>query len=127
MFSVPLIIPLLFCTAAEKERGNKEEMVTEVSQHIERTVHASFIIVPEGYEIKAMVEGLTYAVDITFDKDGNYYIAEVDGPAYGTRPPRAPEARILKAAPNLKSEVFYDRIVPPPLHKDNQQHETEKN
>ncbi|NJW54409.1 hypothetical protein, partial [Salinimicrobium oceani] len=112
----PYFLILLFlvfsCKKAEEERGDEEEVISEVSQPGQRKVNATDIVVPEGYKIEAIEEGLTYPVDITFDEDGSYYIAEAGGHTYGTKPARAPEARILKGGPNKKLEIFYDQVVP---------------
>ncbi len=107
-----LLFLIFSCKNAEEERGDEEEIVSEVSQPVQRNVNASDIVVPEGYKIEAIEKGLTYPVDITFDEDGNYYIAEAGGHTYGTKPARAPEARILMGGPNKKLQVFFDQVVP---------------
>lgn len=69
-------------------------------------------MVPSGYSIEAVATGLTYPVDVTFDEKGNTYIAEAGGHTYGTKPARAPEARILQLLPDGTTKVLYDRVVP---------------
>lgn len=114
LFVVPLFIFFLSCKNAEEERGDQkeeEEVGAEVSQPVQRKINPADIAVPEGYKIEAIETGLTYPVDITFDDEGNYYIAEAGGHTYGTKPPRAPEARILKSGAD-KLQVFFDQVVP---------------
>lgn len=107
-----LLFLIVSCKKAEEERADDEEIISEVSQPGQRKINATDIVVPEGYKIEALVEGLTYPVDITLDEEGNYYIAEAGGHTYGTKPPRAPEARILKGSPGKKLQVFFDQVVP---------------
>lgn len=116
-----LILPLILMffiiacrNAAETrsaEEGEQAAMV-QVAEDTMRQVIPDDIAVPEGYSIKAMKSGLSYPVDITFDEAGNAYIAEAGGHTYGTKPPEAPKARVLKVTPEGKTTVLYDQVVP---------------
>lgn len=97
LYCVALLLFVVSCKNAGITRSDEDGMVVKtVSLTSQRTIDASDIVVPEGYKIEAVNAGLTYPVDITFDEEGNYYLAEAGGHTYGTKPPKAPEARILK-------------------------------
>ncbi|MGK7391516.1 MAG: hypothetical protein ACNS60_14270 [Candidatus Cyclobacteriaceae bacterium M2_1C_046] len=102
------------CRNPEDTRANEEEgdQIAEVVQDSKRPIEPSDIIVPSGFKIEAYSSGLTYPVDVTFDGRGNAYIAEAGGHTYGTKPPRAPEARILKMTPEGKLTILYNNVVP---------------
>ncbi|NNE77081.1 MAG: hypothetical protein HKN31_08415, partial [Pricia sp.] len=78
----------------------------------ERNLATENITVPSGYKIEPFQSGLSYPVDVTFDEDGNTYVAEAGGHTYGTMPPSAPNARVLKISSNGKATVLYDKVVP---------------
>lgn len=109
-----LIFSLESCNNPEKERGDEDAEAPEktVVQDSERPIDPADVVVPDGYHIEAVATGLTYPVDVTFDEEGNAYIAEAGGHTYGTKPPRAPEARILQLLPDGTTRVLYDRVVP---------------
>ena len=81
-------------------------------QEVQRPINAADIVVPEGYKIEALESGFTYPVDVTFDENGNAYVAEAGGHTYGTKPPEAPDARIIKILANGTMEILYDKVVP---------------
>lgn len=114
LFIVPILFFFFSCKDAEQTRSDDDETTPEksVNQPSQRQIKTGDIVVPDGYSIEAIDTGLTYPVDITFDEFGNYYIAEAGGHTYGTKPPRAPEARILKVDSTGNVEVLYDRVVP---------------
>lgn len=94
---------------AQKAQENSMEVNFPESQ---RNLDAQNIVVPEGYKIEAMQASLTYPVDVTFDEEGNIYVAEAGGHTYGTMPPSALKARILKISPDSTVTVLYDNVVP---------------
>ncbi|MEX2336803.1 MAG: hypothetical protein WD555_05995 [Fulvivirga sp.] len=102
------------CKSPEKERGDQDAEAPEKSvvQESKRKIEPTDIAVPDGYTIEAVAKGLSYPVDVTFDDQGNTYIAEAGGHTYGTKPPRAPKARILQLLPDGTTSVLYDRVVP---------------
>lgn len=102
------------CNNPETQRGDEDAEAPEntVVQSSQREIDASDITVPAGYAVEAVATGLSYPVDVTFDEAGNTYIAEAGGHTYGTKPARAPEARILQLLPNGTTKVLYDRVVP---------------
>ncbi len=104
-----LVCPLAF--AQEKTRGNETAAVREVHQDSRRKVDSAAIHMPENLQIEALTSGLSYPVDITFDDQGNKYIAEAGGHTYGTKPAQAPPARILRLKPDGTTEVLYDKVV----------------
>lgn len=116
MKSFPYYLILLLVTfsfkKAEEERWNQEEVVSEVSQPLQRNINATDIFAPERYKIEAIEKGFPYPVDMTFDQKGNYYIAEAGDHTYGTKPQSAPEAQILMVGPNKQLEIFPDQVVP---------------
>lgn len=114
LFFLPLLLFFSSCKDAEETRGDEDDDVLEevVNQASQRAINVNDIVVPEGYKIEAVKSGLTYPVDVTFDEKGNTYVAEAGGHTYGTKPARAPEARILKILPNNSVEVLYDKVVP---------------
>jgi glucose/arabinose dehydrogenase len=109
-----IFFTVISCKDAEKTRGDEDNAIPEevVNQPSQRVIEVADIVVPDGFTIEAVNIGLSYPVDVTFDEEGNYYIAEAGGHTYGTKPPRAPEARILKVFPNGQVEVLYDKVVP---------------
>lgn len=74
-----------------------------------RTIKPSDIVVPKGYQIEAVAKGLSYPVDITFEDNGNAFIAEAGGHTYGTKPESAPDARILQLMSDGSYKVVYDK------------------
>jgi glucose/arabinose dehydrogenase len=56
---------------------------------------------------------LTYPSDLTFGGNGEIYVAEAGGHTYGTKPDKAPKARILQVTPDGSTKVVYDKMVPP--------------
>lgn len=113
-FIVLSFICLTGCNNPESQRGDEDAEAPEstVVQDSKRKVSPQDIIVPSGYSIEAVATGLTYPVDVTFDEKGNTFIAEAGGHTYGTKPARAPEARILQLLPDGTTKVLYDRVVP---------------
>lgn len=98
------------CKDAERTcTATPEEVVNQPSQ---REINTGDIVVPEGDSIEAVNTGLSYPVDVTFDEEENYYIAEAGRHTYGPKPPRAPKTRILKVFPNRQVEVICDKVVP---------------
>jgi hypothetical protein len=83
-----------------------------VVQESKKPIDPGDIVVSAGYEIESVASGISYPVDVTFDDQGNTYIVEADGHTYGTKPPKAPEARILKILPDGSIQVLYDKVVP---------------
>nr|WKN38588.1 hypothetical protein K4G66_07720 [Tunicatimonas sp. TK19036] len=98
--------------AQDKTRGDESATVAEVHQSNRRDIDAHAVQVPENLQIQAFSSGLTYPVDITFDDQGNTYIAEAGGHTYGTKPAQAPSARILRIGPDGTTAVIYDKVVP---------------
>ncbi|MDX5422228.1 MAG: hypothetical protein LPK14_08240, partial [Hymenobacteraceae bacterium] len=90
------------CNNPESQRGDEDAEAAEnaVVQDSKREITPADIVVPSGFSIEAVATGLTYPVDVTFDEQGNTYIAEAGGHTYGTKPARAPEARILQLLPD---------------------------
>ena len=104
---------IISCKDTERIRGDKDNATPEeVNQSSQREINTADIVVPEGYSIQAVNTGLTYPVDVTFDEEENYYIAEAGRHTYGPKPPRAPKTRILKVFPNRQVEVICDKVVP---------------
>ena len=111
---------LIFFTAVEaQEKGKKDQknndksvMETSGSPETTRLVVPEDVVVPEGKRLQVVTQGLTYPVDVTFDEEGTVYVAEAGGHTYGTKPEKAPDARILKMTGDGKWEVVYDKVVP---------------
>lgn len=78
----------------------------------DRNSETGNIVVPEGFKIEAVQTGLSFPVDVTFDEQGNMYVAEAGGHTYGTMPNSAPEARIIKIATDGTATVLYNNVVP---------------
>lgn len=108
------IVILLFlisnCTTTEDEQY-EFTAETIVSQESQRNIDPADIVTPEGFTIEPFVTGLSFPVDITFDMEGNAYIAEAGGHTYGTKPDSAPEPRILKYNGDSLS-VLYNKELP---------------
>ncbi|WP_347160344.1 hypothetical protein [Pontibacter chitinilyticus] len=94
-----------------KERADEGAAAT-VHQDSQRKITPSDIALPPGMQIEAVATGLSYPVDVTFDGNGNVYLAEAGGHTYGTKPANAPEARILQLMPDGSQKVLYDKVVP---------------
>ncbi len=111
-----LLVGSAACRNPEDQRGDQDAEAPEqqVSQEVQRRVDPATIVLPAGTSIEAAAEGLSYPVDVSFDEQGNTYIAEAGGHTYGTKPGRAPEARILQLLPDGTLKVLYDKVVPMP-------------
>jgi glucose/arabinose dehydrogenase len=57
--------------------------------------------VPEGFQVEKVVDGLTYPTSITWDDEGNMYVAEAGGAFLEEPPP----ARILRVENGQATEV----------------------
>jgi len=78
----------------------------------DRQIYAEDIVVPTGLKIEAWATGLSYPVDITFDDQGNAYVAEAGGQTYGTSPDKATPAQIVKfSADGKKKQVVLEKTV----------------
>lgn len=118
--SVLLLLLLQLSPATAQEEGGVQDqpnntkgvMETSGTPEVTRKVTPEDVVVPEGLKIEAVSEGLTYPVDVTFDEEGTLYIAEAGGHTYGTKPEKAPDARIMKRTEEGKWEVVYDKVVP---------------
>lgn len=102
------------CGNPDRQRGNtdRDDPAGTVVQESQRPVDPGDIVVPEGYIIEAVAAGLSYPVDVTFDENGNTYIAEAGGHTYGTKPGRAPDERILQVMSDGTIKILYDKTVP---------------
>ena len=96
----------------DQPNNTKKVMETSGTPETTRKVNPEDVVVPEGLKIEAVSQGLTYPVDVTFDDEGTVYIAEAGGHTYGTKPEKAPNARIMKRMEDGKWEVVYDKVVP---------------
>jgi glucose/arabinose dehydrogenase len=116
VFAVLLIVSLLLllpgCATKDKAGGEKKGAEPEVQSAGQRKVNTDDVVVPAGLQIEAVATGLSYPVDVTFDEQGNTYVAEAGGHTYGTMPERAPQARILQLMPDGTTKVLYDKVVP---------------
>lgn len=77
-----------------------------------RQVDVSDVVVPEGYDLEVYYTALDYPVGVAFGEQGEVYVAEAGGHTYGTKPEKAPNARILQIMPDGSKKVVYDRVVP---------------
>lgn len=100
------------CNKKEKQRSDGAQSETEVRQESQRKIDATAIRAPEGTTIEVAVSGLSYPVGVTFDERGTMYIAEAGGHTYGTKPGRAPDARIMKRNLDGRLTILYDQVVP---------------
>lgn len=96
-------------TTQARSETNKPESTASLSK---RLIEVSDISAPNSYEVEAFVTNLSYPVDITFSNKGETFIAEAGGHTYGTKPAKAPNARILKLMPDGSKKVIYENIVP---------------
>lgn len=125
-FSSVLLLILLFWTystmvysqkkkdagVGDQPNNTKKVMETSGTPETTRKVNPEDIVVPEGLKIEVVSQGLSYPVDVTFDEEGTVYVAEAGGHTYGTKPEKAPNARIMKRTENGKWQVVYDKVVP---------------
>ncbi|PRY13802.1 glucose/arabinose dehydrogenase [Pontibacter ummariensis] len=97
-----------------QDQPNNTKGVAETSGTPETTrkVVPEDVVLPAGLKIEAVSQGLTYPVDVTFDDEGRVYVAEAGGHTYGTKPEKAPSARIMRLTEDGKWEVVYDKVVP---------------
>ena len=80
-----------------------------------RQIRVEDVATPPGYKVEAWARDLSYPVDITFDDQGNAYVAEAGGHTYGTKPEKAPPAQIIKFSPEgTKRQVIVgkDSVLP---------------
>jgi glucose/arabinose dehydrogenase len=59
------------------------------------------LVLPDGYQIEKVTEGLTYPTALAWDDQGNMYVAEAGG---GLNPEQITDSRILRVTPE-KNEV----------------------
>ena len=116
LFTILLAGLFLNTTLAQQTNNSSDEVTFPKS---ERTLGPDNIVVPEGYKVEVVQSGLSYPVDVTFDDEGNTYVAEAGGHTYGTMPPEAPNARILKISADNTVTVLYDKVVPMDEIRDN--------
>lgn len=109
--SVSFMLAHSSCNKKERQRSDGPEAETEVSQESQRKIDPNAVRVPQGTAIEAATVGLSYPVGVTFDDEGTMYIAEAGGHTYGTKPGRAPDARILQRQPDGKLKILYDKVV----------------
>lgn len=69
------------------------------------------ISVPDGYQVEAVLAGLSFPTDIAFDEDSTLYISE-GGSTWPTRP--APPRRILRLDPSGTLAEFAGEVMPGP-------------
>jgi glucose/arabinose dehydrogenase len=93
----------------------ESENVQEAHRHdpmADREVDPSDVKVADGYVLNVYKAALDYPVDIAFGEQGDVFVAEAGGHSYGTKPKKAPGARILQIMPDGKKKVVYDKVVP---------------
>jgi glucose/arabinose dehydrogenase len=78
----------------------------------EREVDPSDVKVPDDYDLEVYLTALDYPVDIAFGDQGDVFVAEAGGHTYGTKPEKAPDARILQIMADGEKKVVYDKVVP---------------
>jgi hypothetical protein len=49
-----------------------------------RNIEPTDVLLPDGYKIEVVTEGLTFPTAVTFDEEGNTYVIE-GGYSYGER------------------------------------------
>ena len=74
-------------------------------------VDAADVAVPEGYDVEAVLVGLSFPCDLAFDDEGAVYISE-GGSTWPTRPYLP--ARILRLDPDGRLEEFTREVLPGP-------------
>ena len=77
-----------------------------------RSAAVADIVVPPGYEVEVAAANLDYPSNITFSPTGEMFVSEAGGHTYGTKPEKAPPARILEVKPDGSTRVIYDKVVP---------------
>lgn len=92
--------------------GENTKEMPQIEGNRYNKIDASDIVVPPGYKVEAVARDLSYPSDMIFGPNGEMYVTEVGGHTYGTKPEKAPEARILKITPDGKRETIYDNAVP---------------
>lgn len=95
----------------QRDRIGWDQPGRTVYQESQRRLAPEEIVIPEGYQIEPVASGLSYPVDVTFDEEGNTYIAEAGGHTYGTKPGRAPRERIIQLMSDGTMKVLYDKVV----------------
>lgn len=100
------------CRTEGSSENTSEKTIAKAGESSEkRFTAAADIDVPDDYKVEATVTDLSYPVDITFSDKGEMYIAEAGGHTYGTKPEKAPDARIIKLMPDGSKVVIYDKVV----------------
>ena len=103
---------LVSCSGGNTKTGTDEQGTTaDVHQGSRRQLNPNDVALPEGMQIEAVASDLSYPVDVTFDEQGNTYIAEAGGHTYGTMPDSAPGARILQLLSDGTTKVLYDKVL----------------
>lgn len=72
------------------------------AQESQRTDGLSAFVLPAGFEIEKVTEGLTFPTSITWDDEGNLYVAEAGG---GLNPEQITDSRILRVTEGMSQVV----------------------
>ncbi len=80
-YHLPLVF-FIFCVLVLQSCLRSSYYGVKSYDNVPRPVDSADIILPEGYKIEAVAQGLNYPTSITFDEKGNIYILEA-GYAYG--------------------------------------------
>ena len=112
--AVAMLISLSFLSSCDLlsdfiDKNPKDPHLPEMDG---REVDVSDVVVPEGYDLDVYYTGLDYPVGVAFGEQGEVYVAEAGGHTYGTKPEKAPNARILQIMPDGSKKVVYDKVVP---------------
>ena len=88
-------------TIVETEGPGGDRPDEEVSDNLQPTQNFPAILLPAGFRIEKVVEGLTYPTALTFDDQGRMYVAEAGGAFLEEPPP----ARILRVENGMATPV----------------------
>lgn len=107
-----LLVLFQLSQAIPAHSQDKGVMETSGTAETTRNVNPQDVVVPPGLKIEAVSQGLTYPVDVTLMRKAPFILQKQGGHTYGTKPEKAPDARILKRTEEGQWEVVYDKLVP---------------
>lgn len=94
--------PAEFVSIREPEDGVTTRTSSTTFQRIVDLSPVDVFVLPEGFEIEKIAEGLTYPTSLTWDDEGNLYVAEAGG---GLNPEQLTDSRILRIDDSTAVEV----------------------
>lgn len=120
-FLIIVIVLLYSCSKAVEKKYRLQHRVA--SKKLKPSLNFPMILLPEGYEIEKVAEGFTYPTSITWDDQGQMYIAEAGGDFLDLEAParilRIDKTGSISEIATLEDKGIYPSVVGLTWHKGN--------